>query len=130
MHLSDAEFEAVKMRTQGGRPANVTIVSDSMSPLIKVGERVEVSYKDHYKSFDVVIYHHRDGRLICHYIWQKSRLEEGSYLLRSLKGTAFDLPVALEKILGHVTGKKLTGKWQFWIFFKLIKQRFARGLFS
>ena len=118
------------MRTQQGRPASVTIVSDSMSPLIKVGERVEVRHKEDYGLFDVVIYHHRDGRLICHYIWQKSQMEQGAYLLRSFKGSAFDLPVAAEKILGHVAGKKLTGRWQFFIFLKFVKQKFQRGLLS
>lgn len=127
MRLNEEEFWALKMRIQHGHAVAVKIASGSMSPLIKVGDTLQVWDKKHYQPFDVVIYHHDDGRLICHYIWQKSRLDPKTYLLRSLKGSAFDLPVLTEKILGYNPHNKITVKIKILIFIKLLGQRIRQG---
>lgn len=116
------------MRVEYGQTVSVAIASGSMAPLIAVGEVVEVASKINYEPFDVVVYHHVDGRLICHYIWQKSQLDPRGYLIRSLKGAGFDLPVSAEQILGHVSGKRLAGRWKVLIFFRLLGQRLSRGI--
>ena len=127
MNLSKAQFWALKMNLQHHQTVSVKIASDSMSPLIKKGESLQVEEKKHYKPFDIVIYHHSDGRLICHYIWQISQLNPNSYLLRSLKGTAFDLPVSAENILGYTPFKSVTLPSKILIFLKLLRQRMKRG---
>ena len=128
MHLSKELFCALKMRVQHHQVLNITIASSSMSPLIKKGERLQVKEKKHYEPFDIVIYHHNDGRLICHYIWKKSQLNPQCYLLRSLQGSAFDLPVSSENILGHTPSKSITAPTKIFIFFKLLCQRVQSGL--
>ena len=129
MHLNKEKFEILRMCLQSGRTVTVIIASDSMSPLIKTGERLDVWAQGDYRPFDIIVYHHTDGRLICHYIWQRSKLEPRSYLLRSLKGGAFDLLVSDESILGAVSGKSITGLWKTVIFFKFLRQKIRRGFF-
>ena len=128
MQISKQEFFILKLRIKAQGPIKVTIASGSMSPLIKTGERVQVEYRQDYQPFDTVVYHHSDGRLICHYVWQRSELNPGAYLLRSLQGQGFDLPVAEDSILGHVPHRRVTAMSRAFIALKLLGQRVGRGL--
>ena len=128
MKLDAKKFEAIRSRIERGEDVWVTIVSGSMAPCINQGERIRVVGKRDWKVFDIVVYHHRDGRLICHYIWGKSKLNSHCYLLRSLVGYAFDLPVEEKFFLGYLPDKKIGLKWKIFIFFKLLLQRLRRGI--
>ena len=129
--LSKTEFVAAKLRLRHRGVLGVRIVSGSMSPLIRVGERIEVRKKSSPELFDVVVYHHPDGQLICHYVWGRSRFDRSAYLLRPLKGAGVDLPVRAGQILGYVPGKQITGWRKSLILWALLWQRMLRkGLFA
>ncbi|MCY4644438.1 MAG: S24/S26 family peptidase [Bacteriovoracales bacterium] len=128
MKLSDDEFWLHQKRIKRGDHINIEIVSESMSPLINKGDILRVRHKKLFSPFDIVVYRHIDGTLICHYIWERSRLDQKTWLLRSIKGTAFDLPVRENQILGHITHKKIGLKMKIAIFLKLFALKVKRGL--
>lgn len=124
MIISDLQFLVLR-KSILKRPLKVKIITGSMKPLIRINETIEVSNigESELKTYDVVVYHAEDQKLICHFIWGKSTLNPGKYLLGSLNGgNRLDFPVPKDKILGVVTNKKIT----FW--YKLIL--FLRKVFS
>ena len=118
--LSPDEFTLLQLKVIKGKELYVTIISESMSPLIKVNERIKVIHKKTLKPFDIVVYYNHKNQLVCHYIWKRSHLDETAYLLRSLKGKGFDLPVQEKNILGYVPEKQMTARWKALIFFRLL----------
>lgn len=84
------------------------VVSDSMSPVIKVGEKiiVEVGNRD-LERFDIIVIL-LDGKLVCHYLWAMNRIITPILLqTRSLKGSR-DFPVSFDEYLGKVVSHKLS----------------------
>lgn len=88
------------------------IVSDSMVPLINIGDQivVEVGHKE-LKRFDVIVIL-IEGRLICHYVWTFNRIVTPFLIqTRNLSSGQKDRPVGLDEYLGKVVSHKLT-EWQ------------------
>jgi hypothetical protein len=105
VEISREEFEKLKQYPffRG------VIVSDSMEPLIKVGEKIsaEVGNQD-LKRFDVVVIF-VSGKLICHYFWAKNRLVEPIlFQTRDLRYGGRDNPVSFDDYLGKVVSHKLS----------------------
>lgn len=87
------------------------VVSDSMSPVIKVGDEVvvEVGTRD-LKRFDIIIIW-VEGKLICHYLWQKNQIISPILLqTRNMRGER-DYPVPEADYLGKVISHELS-LWQ------------------
>lgn len=87
------------------------VVSDSMVPIIQVGEQViiDVGNMD-VKRFDVIVIY-MDGKLVCHYLWRVNRYLKPILLqTRNMSGN-LDFPVKIEDYLGKVMSHRL-GFWQ------------------
>ncbi len=87
------------------------IVSDSMEPLIKVGNKIVVEVGTRkLKRFDIVVIY-MDRKLVCHYLWAMNRLITPIlFQTRSLKYAGKDFPVSFDDYLGKVVSHKLTLK--------------------
>lgn len=107
MIINDAQFQVLKKKIQR-KPLNIRVISGSMEPLIKTNEHVQVEDCKNPKVYDVIVYHSDDEKLICHFVWGESKARPGFLLLQSLSGGRLDLPVAQEKVLGKVMGKKIS----------------------
>lgn len=97
------------------------IVSDSMTPLIKVGDKiiVEVGCRD-LRRFDVVVIL-VNGKLVCHFLWAMNRIVEPIlFQTMNLKHAGKDFPVSFEDYLGKVVSHKLSRRDQFRIMLKKI----------
>lgn len=97
------------------------VVTDSMTPLIKVGDMimVDVGNRD-LKRFDVVVFY-SDGKLICHYLWAMNRFVTPIlFQTRGLKFGAKDFPVSIDDFLGKVVSHKVSAKDKFFILLKAI----------
>jgi len=108
-------FKDLKKKIKKDGFLGIRIISDSMVPLIQIGEEVTVAeYIDQkqLKRFTPILYW--DGKkLICHYVWTHNRLtnHEGMKTIatRSLKDPkSNDIPIAHENILGIVIGRKIS----------------------
>src|SRR6476661_2317107 len=96
------------------------IVSDSMEPLIKVGEKivVDVGNRD-LQRFDVITFL-MDGKLVCHYVWTMNRVVTPFLLqTRNLKYGAKDVPINWDDYLGKVISHRLTAWDKLKIYLKL-----------
>jgi len=122
--ITPHEFEVLKKRLKAGETLRFPIVSDSMSPAIKVGDFIEViDLQRSPEPFDILVFLEED-KLICHiFVKAGSRFESttAKYLFRSLKYPYLDRPVSPELVLGLVQNFKLSG-WQklkfWWNFFR------------
>lgn len=82
------------------------VISDSMSPVIKVDDLIVVEplkNLNELKRFDIIVYA-KDQALTCHYFWVMNSLaKEATICTRSLKEPyQNELPVSAENILGVV----------------------------
>lgn len=109
MKIDDLQYVILKKKILK-EPINIKIISGSMLPLIKIDEKIIVTNTDTstLNRYDVIVYHADDQRLICHFIWGKSMVNQGSYLTQALSGGRLDSPVKESKILGIVQGKKIS----------------------
>lgn len=87
------------------------VVSGSMEPIIKTGEKIIVqNFESEPSEFDIVVFFQR-GILICHYIWHvnQMRSKEGHliYVTRGLHGRE-DLPIEADQVLGRVTSHRIS----------------------
>ena len=107
MNLTREQFERIKLLPL----FKGKIVSDSMSPLIKVGEEivVDVGAQD-LKRFDIIVIFIKD-KLVCHYLWQINRIVKPILLqTRNMRGQ-LDFPVPEKDYLGKVMSHKI-GFWK------------------
>jgi signal peptidase I len=105
MEISREDFENFKRQPffKG------VIVTDSMTPLIKVGDRIvtEVGYQN-LKRFDIIVIY-LDGKLVCHYLWAMNRvLTPILFQTRNLKNGGRDIPISFDDYLGKVVSHKLS----------------------
>ena len=107
MIVDDTQFLVLKKRIFKA-PLEIKIVSGSMEPLIKTGERIMVEKCEDPNIYDVVVYQANDKRLICHFVCGVSKAEPGFLLLQSLTSAPMDLPVSKDRVLGRVIGKKIS----------------------
>lgn len=87
------------------------VISDSMYPVIKIGDEVIVDVgQENIKRFDIIVIFH-DGKLICHYLWRKNRLITPILLQTRNMSGKLDYPVEMKDYLGKVLNHKLS-IWQ------------------
>lgn len=93
------------------------IVSNSMEPVIRVGEEVvvDVGAKD-IQRFDIIVIY-VEGKLICHYVWQVNRLVMPKLIQTRNMGGKLDFPVSEADYLGKVLNFKLNWWHKLRIFF-------------
>lgn len=94
----------------------IRIVSDSMSPLIKSDEVLEIKpLNSTLKRFDLVVFWH-DDKLTCHFLWQIHI--DHYYLFKSLKHPrSCDPPIEKKFLLGQVHSRRLNTIQKIKIFF-------------
>lgn len=87
------------------------IISRSMEPLIKVGDRilVEVGTED-VRRFDVIVFWSEpEKKIVCHYLWARNRIVSPVLLqTRSFLTGNRDLPISLDLYLGKVVSHRLS----------------------
>lgn len=117
MEINREQFEALKSSPffKG------VIVSDSMEPLIKTGDKIVVGIGDRdLKRFDVIVFYNQ-GKLICHYLWAVNKIIEPIlFQTRSLKYGGKDMPVSFDDYLGKVVSHRLSRKDKFIIVLRKI----------
>lgn len=106
--LDRDQFEILKKKMQNG-PMTIRIVSDSMSPLISVDEKLSLFPLMNKKpeKYDIFVYF--DGQiLICHYFEKEEKVlgqDSPVWIFRPLKYDGEDFPVNPKDILGFVNKK-------------------------
>ncbi len=104
MEVSREDFERLKKN-----PFFVgVIVTDSMLPLIRVGDKIVAEVgNQNLKRFDIIVFY-MNGVLVCHYVWAINRFVKPIlYQTRNLKHGECDLPISSEDYLGKVVSHKL-----------------------
>lgn len=105
----DFDIQALKMVLNGKGASELKVVSDSMEPLIKVGESIvlEKSQLNQLKIFDIIVFN-QGARLNCHYL-TKTDHKRDQFITRSLKNpTSQDYPIQSKDIIARVKNKKLS----------------------
>lgn len=100
-----------------------TIVSDSMEPLIKVGDTITVNVGNReLERFDVVVFWD-EGKLVCHYVWTMNRIVPIDLLqTRSLKyHKGKDVPIGPSDYLGKVVSHRLRVREKFLILWRELR---------
>lgn len=105
----DFDIQALKRVLNAKGTSELKVVSDSMEPLIKVGENITVQKPliKELNIFDIIVFN-QGARLNCHYL-TKIDHQQDQYITRSLKNpTSQDYPISFDDIIAHVTNKKLS----------------------
>lgn len=87
------------------------IVTDSMEPIIKVNDLVEVdplNSNEHLAPFDIIVFWHYD-RHLCHFFWKTHTENLTEFVItKSFKYPQWnDIPIPRHQIIGKVRGKKI-----------------------
>ena len=103
--------------------AKIRIISDSMAPLIKPGEVVNInSVHKELSRFDIIVFDYY-GAIFCHFFWKKLINQTNSSIsiqTRSLKKPAqADIPISPQSVIGVISCKKLTLFHKIKIYFNL-----------
>ena len=100
------------------------VVSDSMSPLIKINDTLNITDQlMNYNTFDIIIFK-RSTKLVVHYIWRNQIEFNQTVITRSLKNIYYDEePVKKNEIVGLVTNFKIRPLLKF----KLLALCYIRG---
>ncbi len=105
--------EVAKKKLLGGATITLKVASDSMVPLLKVGEEIQVKGRKElsdYHLFDVVLFE-QGSRFNAHFL-TKADHNNQIYLTRSLKNpSSHDYPLKPHQLLGVVINKKIS-LWQ------------------
>lgn len=109
------EFKLLQNKLAAEESLYLRIASDSMMPLLKVGEIVEVKTADldSLKKFDVIVFY-QDDKLMCHFVWSI----QGDHLItKSLKDPkSVDWPIKEALFLGKLKVKvPLFSKLKIWL---------------
>lgn len=84
------------------------VVSDSMLPLINIGDELTIKKDNQYTLFDIVVYS-KNSKLIAHFVWRNQISFNQTLITRSLKDFyTDDEPVEESAILGVVTNYKIS----------------------
>jgi signal peptidase I len=98
-----------RLNEQGFLP--IRIMSGSMEPVIKTGEKLTVAeIAEPLRIFDIIVFW--DGSvMVCHFVWRINRAikSKGEHWIvtRSLVSSREDFPILESHILGRVTDRKL-----------------------
>jgi signal peptidase I len=107
MALSRDEFQNIKKLPY----FKSQVVSDSMVPVLKVGDRVVIEIGDlNLKRFDIIVIF-VDGKLICHYIWKINSFVKPVIIQTRNMRKQMDIPIMLDDYLGKVVSHQLSS-WQ------------------
>lgn len=104
------EYSRLKAGLKESGKITLRVASDSMLPLLKIGQSVNVINQDPQKAqkFDILVFW-QDNKLICHFLWavqEKSGINERVYITKSLKSPKdVDLPIKENLILGKIDVK-------------------------
>lgn len=109
------EFKILQNKLLAGESLNLRVASDSMVPLLKVGELIKVKKADidSLQKFDVIVFF-QDDKLMCHFLWSI----QGDHLItKSLKDpTRTDWPIKETLLLGKTDVKvPLLSKIKVWL---------------
>lgn len=106
--VTRALFE--ELRSQVGAEREFVVVSGSMEPLIRIGEKILVQVGAEPSRFDVVAFWGED-RLTCHVLWHVNRKiasdGERVYLTCPLSRGGLDLAIKESDVLGPVRNFRL-----------------------
>ncbi|MBC77071.1 MAG: hypothetical protein CME64_13740 [Halobacteriovoraceae bacterium] len=107
MKITKEEFNKIKSNFK--KPRQVKILTGSMDPFIKAGDRVTIRpfNSEDLKEFDTIVFW-QDDKLICHFLYKKEvRSDSLVYHTKGLNSKELDSPVNEEQILGVVTAPTL-----------------------
>lgn len=106
--MDELKFALLKNKIKT-EPINFRIVSDSMLPLIKVGEEISmIKLPPTLNIFDIIVFYDK-GKLICHFVWQDQKQFNGAVITRSLKDPyKNEVPRDYKNLLGWVPSKKIS----------------------
>lgn len=114
----DFDLHVLKKSLKHNNQVSLQIVSDSMEPLIKVGESIEVAKVQSVKElrvFDIILFD-QAGRLNCHFL-AKVDYENNVFITKSLRHPGVsDYPIGSDQIIGIIKQKRIN--W--WLKIKLI----------
>lgn len=109
--MISSEFKRLKDNIKK-TDVEVRIVSDSMTPFIKVGQKVNLTHLTRpLRPFDLIVFLGADKKLICHFVIKV--LGEHVLTTNSKSIKKVDPPVLQENILGLVTNIKLSKFFKF-----------------
>lgn len=103
------------------------IVSDSMEPVLKVGEKIVIDIGNmDIKRFDIIVFY-LEGKLIAHYLWDlNQRVEPILFRTRSFKYGNLDHPIGYELYMGKVISHRLSNWDRAKVYFSLLFSRLTR----
>jgi signal peptidase I len=85
-----------------------TVVTGSMIPVIKIGEKIVVEVKArNIKRFDIIVFV-QNKKLICHYLWNMNRFIEPRLMQTRNIGGGKDYPIGEDDYIGKVISHKLS----------------------
>lgn len=109
------EFKLLQSKLAAGESLKLRIASDSMLPLLKVGEVIEVKKADlnSIQKFDVVVFF-QDDKLMCHFVWS---MQGDQLITKSLKDPkSVDWPISEAAFLGKTNVRvPLLSKLKVWL---------------
>jgi signal peptidase I len=123
--ITREDFNKLKTRLKKDGIATCVVMSGSMAPALKVGERMLVSpVLRRLKMFDVIVFF-QDSILVSHCFIKFARNPDpGTKLLtQALIGKSFDRPVNEEDVLGVVTSHRLSFPQKFRLFLRQFWQK-------
>lgn len=104
----DDKFENLKLLLIKKETVNLKVITDSMYPLIKINDTVDVKETNQFKRFDIVVFREHE-RLMCHYVWADSFLKKDGIITKSIKNPKqIDYTVDRKDILGKVQNYNLS----------------------
>jgi hypothetical protein len=107
MAVSREEFENLKKLPY----FKSQVVSDSMSPIIKLGDSVIVEVGDlNLNRFDIIVIF-IEGKLVCHYIWKINSFVRPILIQTRNMRKQMDIPIMVDDYLGKVISHQLS-LWQ------------------
>ena len=101
--------------------------SDSMKPLLKVGDVIKVTeLESDPNRFDIIVFKGQNKALFVHYVWRiliNHKDNKPYYLTRGINNKERDFPVNREDILGVVNNYKITEIGKYCLVLKLWLRR-------
>lgn len=107
--IKPEEFLFFKKKLAQNENLPLKIVSDSMEPLLKIGQEIHLTASpiNELRPFDLIVFL-ENHKLVCHFYWHQNR-HDGTLLTRSLKRPrSSDFPIQPDHYLGRVVGIHLS----------------------
>ncbi len=119
MLLSTEQFLKVKNEILKSGRAKCRIISNSMEPIIKVNEKIDVEpLQEDLRPFDIIVFFFQD-KLICHWVVKpRSEFDTNRIITASFNPIGLDFPVSREQILGKVISHQMSWLNKIKIFLK------------